>query len=401
VKGKGAKAGTEPAKAPVLVAPPGVAVAKAPETALPDTAGAGESGVTALIINKPQATAGAPARAGPAKEQDGKSAADQTKVPAPTATPSTPVEPKDPAPARREIADKRRVASSPPSGADSELMSWGAATTVTRRDGTAVALLEEPRGATTPFQRSAPPASGLSPAKDGGTGTAQAAKPAAGPRAAEPDRGEPGRKTSSATPSTDREAETTVAQSPSGSASQSAITIATGSLREGTLPRPLERFPLPILMIGIAAVGSLLASTYFLLARRSERLHTATVLGRDLASVSWERDTAARAVPGEGGSQAGAGDKGPVLDPGSAKKQDTPEPAAPSLGPPSLAEAYELVGANPKTPLESVKRLVDSLRQSWLPDLASSEEDRRYHEQRIRQIDAAWDVISAARKSAG
>lgn len=47
-----------------------------------------------------------------------------------------------------------------------------------------------------------------------------------------------------------------------------------------------------------------------------------------------------------------------------------------------------------------IKKIVDGLRQSWHPDLAKSEDDRLYREQRVTQINVAWDILSGRRSAA-
>ena len=42
----------------------------------------------------------------------------------------------------------------------------------------------------------------------------------------------------------------------------------------------------------------------------------------------------------------------------------------------------------------SSEEAVNALRECWHPDLATDEEDRRLREIRIKQINAAWDLIS-------
>lgn len=65
------------------------------------------------------------------------------------------------------------------------------------------------------------------------------------------------------------------------------------------------------------------------------------------------------------------------------------EPDAPS----TIFEAYRILGLNPHAPDAAVKKIVDALRMSWHPDHARDEADRRYREQRIKQINAAWDLL--------
>ncbi len=59
-------------------------------------------------------------------------------------------------------------------------------------------------------------------------------------------------------------------------------------------------------------------------------------------------------------------------------------------------EALEIlgmgVGDNAST--VAMKKIVDGLRLSWHPDLATSDADRPAREQRIRQINAAWDILA-------
>lgn len=66
-----------------------------------------------------------------------------------------------------------------------------------------------------------------------------------------------------------------------------------------------------------------------------------------------------------------------------------PEPDVPS----TVFEAYRILGLNPDAPDAAVKKIVDALRMSWHPDHARNEADRRYREQRIKQVNAAWDLL--------
>jgi len=60
-------------------------------------------------------------------------------------------------------------------------------------------------------------------------------------------------------------------------------------------------------------------------------------------------------------------------------------------------EAYEVLGANPEASERILKRLVDALRATWHPDLATSEDDRAIRNLRITQINVAWDLITEKR----
>ncbi|WP_423415477.1 DnaJ domain-containing protein [Hyphomicrobium sp. B1] len=73
-----------------------------------------------------------------------------------------------------------------------------------------------------------------------------------------------------------------------------------------------------------------------------------------------------------------------------------PEPDVPS----TVFEAYRILGLNPDAPDAAVKKIVDALRMSWHPDHAKNEADRRYREQRIKQVNAAWDLLKVKRAAA-
>ena len=68
--------------------------------------------------------------------------------------------------------------------------------------------------------------------------------------------------------------------------------------------------------------------------------------------------------------------------------------------PTTYAEALELLGAAPDASLAAVKKIVDGMRQSWHPDLARSESDRRVRQRRMQQINVAWDLVSQRRTAA-
>ena len=68
--------------------------------------------------------------------------------------------------------------------------------------------------------------------------------------------------------------------------------------------------------------------------------------------------------------------------------------------PTTYAEALELLGAAPDASLAAVKKIVDGMRQSWHPDLARSEADRRVRQRRMQQINVAWDLVSQRRTAA-
>jgi hypothetical protein len=187
---------------------------------------------------------------------------------------------------------------------------------------------------------------------------------------------------------------------------QVADTIATGSLGAArTAARTYDRMRFPVLMIGVAAIGSLLASTFFMWRRRLAQSHVAVHAGRDFATVSWDGELPSPERPLEEGQstttatacddpRSVAGQAGE----GGAKAASSVETVPKLL---TLAEAYDVVGASPDAGIEVVKKIVEGLRQSWHPDLAKSDEDRLGRERRTRQINYAWELISAGRQAAG
>lgn len=64
-----------------------------------------------------------------------------------------------------------------------------------------------------------------------------------------------------------------------------------------------------------------------------------------------------------------------------------------SDAPHSPAEAYRILGLNADAPPLAAKKLVDALRMNWHPDHARDEPDRLRREARMKQINAAWDLI--------
>lgn len=68
--------------------------------------------------------------------------------------------------------------------------------------------------------------------------------------------------------------------------------------------------------------------------------------------------------------------------------------------PKTKSEAYEVLGVNSDVSDNILKRLVDALRLTWHPDYAKDEPDRLVREDRIKQINIAWDLINDKRRAA-
>lgn len=65
--------------------------------------------------------------------------------------------------------------------------------------------------------------------------------------------------------------------------------------------------------------------------------------------------------------------------------------------PRTRSEAFDQLGVNPDVSDTILKKVVDALRMSWHPDLARSETDRLHREERTKQINVAWDLITGKR----
>jgi len=68
--------------------------------------------------------------------------------------------------------------------------------------------------------------------------------------------------------------------------------------------------------------------------------------------------------------------------------------------PRTRSEAYDILGVNADVSDGVLKKIVDALRMSWHPDHARNEADRRVREDRIRQINIAWELIAPKREVA-
>jgi hypothetical protein len=68
--------------------------------------------------------------------------------------------------------------------------------------------------------------------------------------------------------------------------------------------------------------------------------------------------------------------------------------------PRTRAQALQVLGMAPSANLAAIKKIVDGLRVSWHPDLATGEADRRLRELRSKQINAAWEILQRQRTDA-
>lgn len=155
---------------------------------------------------------------------------------------------------------------------------------------------------------------------------------------------------------------------------------------------------------GIVAFGglALMLIAVFALARRRER--GASTPARDLASVSLDRRRA-EVVPRAG--PAGTRNPATSIAPSRPAPPVPVEQPAAQRTPPAWvdriphtrAEALQMLGMGVSRDATeaAMKKIVDGLRLSWHPDLAKDEADRQLREFRVKQINAAWDLIQGKR----
>lgn len=154
----------------------------------------------------------------------------------------------------------------------------------------------------------------------------------------------------------------------------------------------------------VVTVGCLLLLTLLTLAvvLRRGRTPAAPALARDIAAVSLGKS----GTPD--GPRVGAGALTIVPEPLTGR--DLAAPPTLSPGPPALLgdamprtreEALEVLGMGiaPDVNEAAIKKIIDGLRLSWHPDHARDPEDRALRELRLKQINAAWDIIAGTRAS--
>jgi hypothetical protein len=147
--------------------------------------------------------------------------------------------------------------------------------------------------------------------------------------------------------------------------------------------------------IGVGGLAALLL-TAFALTRRRERAQLAGGPRRDFATVSFDG-------PGTNVTLPAAPRAADARRPAPAPAGQTTKPAMPpSFGeriPITREEALQVLGmgVTADASLAAIKKIVDGLRASWHPDHASGEADREMRELRMKQINAAWEIIAGKR----
>ncbi|MGE0022153.1 MAG: hypothetical protein AB7S70_00795 [Hyphomicrobium sp.] len=167
-------------------------------------------------------------------------------------------------------------------------------------------------------------------------------------------------------------------------ASVTADGVETGSI--GALTRSESPAGLDGRPIAIAAFAALSLLTIVLLWRRG-RVSSAGALSRDIAAVSFDKI--------HGGLPAVAPKAARDVAPARAA-QPAHVVAATDAVPRSREDALAVLGMGlgPEANEAAIKKVVDGLRMSWHPDHASDAADRAAREARLKQINAAWDILA-------
>jgi hypothetical protein len=148
----------------------------------------------------------------------------------------------------------------------------------------------------------------------------------------------------------------------------------------------------PVAMLtALAMVAAFTAGTFAWL-RKHERAHRAGAASREFASASLTPTHNAVTI-----SANVEPDAGPPSTPAQSSTF-----LRPTWIPRSRAEALTVLGmgVTPDATQVAIKRIVDGLRLSWHPDHAKDEADRQTRELRLKQINAAWDILNGVRAEA-
>jgi hypothetical protein len=147
------------------------------------------------------------------------------------------------------------------------------------------------------------------------------------------------------------------------------------------------------MLAGLAMVAAFTAGT-FLWLRKHERANSAGAASREFASVSLKAAQNAVAVRPRVQPEAASG-SAPVRQGPNAVYGLTSIPR-------NRTEALTILGMGVAADATqaAIKRIVDGLRLSWHPDYAKDDADRQLRELRLKQINAAWEILNGTRAEA-
>ena len=175
---------------------------------------------------------------------------------------------------------------------------------------------------------------------------------------------------------------------------QQAPTI-TGSLPNASISTVASSVDTGVLAAVSLAVLGLMALSFFQWRERTQLRLTGS---RDLAAVSLDgRTTTGRDV-------GFARNVAPANQTSFERQRPAPLDTAPRPNfsdeiPQTREQALQILGmgVTPDVRDAAIKKIVDGLRLSWHPDHAKSAEERQVRELRMKQINAAWDIIGGKR----
>jgi hypothetical protein len=162
--------------------------------------------------------------------------------------------------------------------------------------------------------------------------------------------------------------------------------------------------PAATILVAAAGLLTLVLATFAWL-RRHERTQLAGAASRDFASVSL--GDAGKRDSGAAEHVLAVVNAAPVA-PHRRPPHTTSMPSArgPSHWgdaiPRSREDALQVlgIGVTPDASETALKKIVDGLRLSWHPDYAKDADDLRLRELRLKQINAAWEIIAGKRVDA-
>jgi hypothetical protein len=141
-----------------------------------------------------------------------------------------------------------------------------------------------------------------------------------------------------------------------------------------------------------------------LFTRRRDHVALTAMATRDIASVALDtsggRGALTVVAPHAGGS---------AVEPSAPRPPPSPRPSSWGRHAPALVESGRIpqtreealqvlgMGVGADASPTAIKKIVDGLRLSWHPDLAVDQSDRGIRELRLKQINAAWQLLGASR----
>ncbi|MBO0742130.1 MAG: hypothetical protein J2P51_11970 [Hyphomicrobiaceae bacterium] len=144
-------------------------------------------------------------------------------------------------------------------------------------------------------------------------------------------------------------------------------------------------------LAGLAMIAALTAATFAWL-RKYDRAYRAGAAAREFASVPLTPAQNALTISADG--EPGVGPSSAAVQSGSTFLR------GPTWTPRNRDEALTVLGmgVTPDATPVVIKKIVDGLRLNWHPDHAKDDADRQVREIRLKQINAAWDILNGARR---